>query len=211
MAADDAHVEPTLAAIAHGKHVVCEKPLASSASEALRLYQAAKAAGVKHLVCFNYRFFPAVRLAWELVHDGTLGDLHQARFRFSQEWRNDPSATLPTATGALGVLGCHAVDQARFLCGEISSVQALLSSPVTTSARLYNGRPIERDDVAAILAETESGLVVTIDASRFARPAEPPCLGAERLSGQRRLELGESRMCSGFTAGTLAAPLALQK
>src|SRR5665213_192385 len=65
--ADSAHVEPTLAAIGAGRHVVCEKPLASSAADARRMYEAAESSGVKHLVCFNYRFFPAVRLAWELV------------------------------------------------------------------------------------------------------------------------------------------------
>ena len=70
VAADAAHVEPTLAAIEAGKHVVCEKPLASNAADALRLYEAAEAKGVKHLVCFNYRFFPAVRLAWELIRRG---------------------------------------------------------------------------------------------------------------------------------------------
>jgi predicted dehydrogenase len=165
VAADAAHVEPTLAAIEHGKHVVCEKPLASSAADALRLYEAATQAGVKHLVCFNYRFFPAVRLAWELVHSGELGDLHQARFRYSQEWRNDPAAPLPSPTGVLGIIGCHAVDQARFLCGEIASVSAAVSSPVTTPARAYNGGPVDQDDAVAILAQLENGLVATIDAS----------------------------------------------
>ena len=82
LATDAAHVEPTLAAIGRGKHVVCEKPLASNAADALRLYEAATVAGVKHLVCFDYRFFPAVRLAWELVHGGELGELYQARFGY---------------------------------------------------------------------------------------------------------------------------------
>jgi predicted dehydrogenase len=165
VASDPAHLEPTLAAIHAGKHVVCEKPLASNATDALRLYEAAARAGVKHLVCFNYRFFPAVRLAWELVHDGEIGHLHQARFRYSQEWRTDPAASLGTPAGVLAIVGCHAVDQARFLCGEIASVQALVSSPVTTPARLAQGQPVDQDDVIAVLAQMESGLVATIDAS----------------------------------------------
>jgi predicted dehydrogenase len=162
---DAAHVEPTLAAIGAGKHVVVEKPLAANAADALRLYQAATAAGVKHLVCFNYRFFPAVRLAWELVQAGELGELHQARFRYSQEWRTDPSVALPSAAGVLAIIACHAVDQARFLCGEITSVQAAISSPVTTPARLYQGHPVQQDDVVAMVAHFESGLVAPIDAS----------------------------------------------
>jgi predicted dehydrogenase len=163
VAGDAAHVEPTLAAIEHGKHVVCEKPLASSAADAQRLYEAAEAAGVKHLVCFNYRFFPAVRLAWELLRDGELGELHQARFRYSQEWRTDPSGALPSPTGVLDIIGSHAVDQTRFLCGEIASVSAAIST--TAPERTFNGAPAETDDAVAILARLESGLVVTIDAS----------------------------------------------
>ena len=162
---DAVHVEPTLAAIEAGKHVVCEKPLASSAADALRLYEAAEHAGVKHLTCFNYRFFPAVRLAWELVHEGELGELYQARFRYSQSWRTDPSAPLPSPTGVIDIVGCHAVDQARFLCGEIVSVSAEIASPVTTPARRAAGRVVDQDDMFAAVARHESGLVSTIDAS----------------------------------------------
>jgi predicted dehydrogenase len=161
---DAAHVEPTLHAIAAGKHVICEKPLAASAADCARLYEAAAGAGVKHLVCFNYRFFPAVRLAWELVHGGELGQLYQARFRYSQEWRTAPGP-LPSAAGVQAIIACHAVDQARFLCGEITSVQASISSPVTTPDRLYRGGPVDQDDVVAMVARFDSGLVATIDAS----------------------------------------------
>ena len=164
---DAAHVETTLAAIAAGKHVICEKPLASTAADCAHLYEAAAAAGVKHLVCFNYRFFPAVRLAWELVHGGELGELYQARFRYSQEWRAAPGP-LPSAAGAQAIIACHVVDQARFLCGEIASVQASISSPVTTPDRLYRGGPIDQDDVVAMVARFDSGLLATLDASLVA-------------------------------------------
>jgi predicted dehydrogenase len=160
---DAVHVEPTLAAIEHGKHVVCEKPLASSAADARRLYEAAESAGVKHLTCFNYRFFPAVRLAWELIREGELGELHQARFRYSQEWRTDPAAELPSPTGALDIIGSHAIDQARFLIGEIDAVSAAIGS--ITARRTFRGGPAELDDTVSILAYLESGAVATIDAS----------------------------------------------
>jgi predicted dehydrogenase len=163
VAADAMHVEPTLAAIEAGKHVVCEKPLASTAADAQRLYEAADAAGVKNLVCFNYRFFPAVRLAWELVHGGELGELHQARFRYSQEWRTDVDVELPSPTGVLDIIGSHAIDQARFLCGEIGSVSAAIGALAET--RSFRGGPAETDDTVVILARLDSGLVATIDAS----------------------------------------------
>ncbi len=160
---DAAHVEPTLGAIEHGKHVVCEKPLASNAADARRLYDAAEAAGVKHLTCFNYRFFPAVRLAWELVHGGELGEIHQARFRYSQEWRNDPAAVLPSPTGALDIIGSHAIDQARFFLGEIYAVSAAIGS--ITGKRTFRGGPAELDDTVSAIAHLENGVVATIDAS----------------------------------------------
>jgi len=165
VAADAVHVEPTLAAIDAGKHVICEKPLASSAEDALRLYEAAGRKAVKNLVCFNYRFFPAVRFAWELLRQGEIGELYQARIRYSQEWRTDPSSSLPSPTGVVDVICSHAFDQARFLLGEILSVSAVISSPVTTRERLFEGRPAQQDDTVAVLAEIEGGLVATIDAS----------------------------------------------
>jgi predicted dehydrogenase len=126
-AADAAHVEPTLAAIAAGKHVICEKPLARSAADALRLWEAAERAAVKHLCCYNYRFVPAVQLARNMLRGGALGEVYQARFRYSQGW----SSVSPD--GSLVTIGCHAIDQARFLVGEIASVSALFSDPLSRS------------------------------------------------------------------------------
>jgi len=165
VAADDMHVEPTLEAIRAGKHVVCEKPLALGSADAERLLDAAETAGVKHMTCFNYRFMPAVALARQLVKEGEIGELHQVRFRYSQEWRTDPAAELPAPAGALTIIGCHAVDQARFLVGEITGVAARFSSPVTTPERRFRGRPVEQDDTVAMLVEFDGGLVGTIDAS----------------------------------------------
>ena len=160
---DATHVAPTLAAIEHGKHVVVEKPLANNAADAIRLWEAAEAAGVKHLTGFNYRFFPAVRLAWELLHEDELGEIRQARFRYSQEWRTDPKVELPSAAGALDIIACHAIDQARFLCGEIAGVSAETTS--IASERVYRGEPADPTDTVAMLAKLEGGAVATIDAS----------------------------------------------
>jgi predicted dehydrogenase len=175
---DETHVEPTLAAIAAGKHVIVEKPLALTAADAERLLEAAERAGVKHLTCFNYRFMPAVRLARDLIAGGELGELHQVRFRYSQEWRTDPDAQLPSGAGALTIIGCHAIDQARFLVGEIAGVSGRFASPVTTPERRHGGEPVEPDDTVAILAEFADGLVGTIDAS-LVSPGRKNMLGWE--------------------------------
>lgn len=169
---DATHFEPTLAAVKAGKHVICEKPLALTAAEATILEQAAITAGVKHLTCFNYRFVPAVRLAHDLIANGELGEIFSASFRYAQEWRTDPTAHLPSSTGALSLIGCHAIDQARYLVGEIESVSALITNPVTAAER---GEPI---DTVTALAQFAGGATGTIAASLIA-PGRRNMLGWE--------------------------------
>jgi predicted dehydrogenase len=159
-ASDPAHVDPTLAAIAAGKHVVCEKPLAHSVADARRMWEAAERAGVKHLCCYNYRFVPAVRLARDMLRRGELGDVYQARFRYSQDWR-------PPSPGGSG-LDCHAIDLARFLVGEITSVSALFTNPVTLPEQRRGGAVSGPADVMASLVCFANGATGTIDASACA-------------------------------------------
>ena len=162
-AADPAHVEPTLAAIAASKHVVCEKPLARSAADALGMWAAAERAAVKHLCCYNYRFVPAVRLARDMLRGGSLGAIYQARFRYSQGW----SSLSPD--GSLVTIGCHAIDQARFLVGEITSVSALFSDPLSSARDKADHEPPAPGDVVTALVRFASGATGTIDASGYCR------------------------------------------
>ena len=162
-AADEAHVQPTLAAIAAGKHVVCEKPLARRAADALAMWEAAEKAGVKHLCCYNYRFVPAVQLARNMLREGTLGEIYQARFRYSQSW----SPISPD--GSLVTIGCHAVDQARFLVGDIASVSALFGDPVSKGADKADPETPAPGDVTNALVRFANGAQGTIDASLCSR------------------------------------------
>ena len=117
------HAEPTIAAAEAGKHVVCEKPLARTADESHEVWQRVAAAGVKHMCAFNYRFVPAARLAREMLEAGELGDIYHFRGRYLQEWgdiddqvwRSDRDAA---GSGALGDLGAHVIDLARYLVGD---------------------------------------------------------------------------------------------
>jgi predicted dehydrogenase len=158
-AADEAHVGPTLAAIAAGKHVVCEKPLARGSADALAMWDAAEKAGVKHLCCYNYRFVPAVQLARNMLSDGSLGEVHQARFRYSQSW----SPISPD--GSLVTIGCHAIDQARFLIGEIASVSALFGDPVSKGSGKDDPEAPAPGDVTNALVRFANGAQGSIDAS----------------------------------------------
>ncbi len=158
-AADEVHVEPTLAAITAGKHVSCEKPLARNSADARRMWLAAEQAGVKHLCTYNYRFVPAVRLARAMLRRGELGDVFQARFRYSQDGRP------PSPVGALRTIGCHAIDQARFLVGEITSVSAMLTNPVITPDRPSDVDAAWPGQVVTAVIGFDNGACGTIDAS----------------------------------------------
>lgn len=161
VASDAAHVAPCEAALAAGKAVVCEKPLATSYSDAKRLADAAEQAGVLNAVAFNYRFMPAVRKAREIIESGELGDIFGGHFYYAQEWRNS-IGPLPTSAGAVNVIGCHAVDQARMLMGEIESVSAVFANPLPRSD---GSEPIDAFDSVVTFA---SGAIGTIGASLIA-------------------------------------------
>ena len=76
---DPEHCAPAIAAAQAGKHVICEKPLAMTVKDAAAMAAAVKKAGVTAMLCHNYRFFPAVRLARDLVTAGTLGTIYHFR------------------------------------------------------------------------------------------------------------------------------------
>lgn len=192
----DSHAEIAIAALAAGKHVLCEKPLANSVAEAERMVQAAGAAagrGVRAMVGFNYRRVPAVALAARLVADGRLGRLHHVRALYLQDWIADPAAPLVwrlqaerAGSGALGDIGAHIVDAAQFVTGQrIASVSGLTETFVRERPLvddLGDGRlgrvgpgggddrrgPVTVDDCALFTARLDGGAVATFEATRFA-------------------------------------------
>ena len=159
------HAEPTIAAAEAGKHVLCEKPLGRTAEESHEVWRRVAATGVKHLCGFNYRFVPAVRLARELIDEGALGEIRHFRGRYLQDWADDPKLDTwrfdPDAagSGALGDLGTHVIDLARYLVGEVRSVTGLVKTFVS-------GRKV--DDAIEAAVEFESGAIGTIESTRLA-------------------------------------------
>jgi len=167
---NDLHAEPTVAAAEAGKHVVCEKPLGRTAAESHEMWQRVELAGVKHLCAFNYRFVPAVRLAREMLEAGELGEVYHFRGRYLQEWITDPAFPRVwrldrsvAGSGALGDLGAHVVDLARYLVGEVRSVMGL----TRTFVQDRPGGRVDVDDAFESAVEFENGAVGTIEASRF--------------------------------------------
>jgi predicted dehydrogenase len=157
------HAEPTIAAAEAGKHVICEKPLGRDANESYETWQRVQATGVKHMCAFNYRFVPAVRLAYEIINSGELGDLQHFRGSYLQEWgttegdiwRFDKATA---GSGALGDLGTHVIDLARYLVGEIEAVAAMTQTFIPDR---------DVDDAVESVVRFENGTVGTIEASRF--------------------------------------------
>ena len=127
---DDLHVQPTLDAIRLGKHVICEKPLALNSKDAKEMYDAAEAAGVKHLTCFNYRFFPAVRLAYELIQQGHLGKIYHFAGSYYQDHGSFEETLAEdiwyvSGSGIDQGISTHLIDMSRFLLGDIATVSGM--------------------------------------------------------------------------------------
>jgi predicted dehydrogenase len=190
------HVEPTIAALRAGKHVVCEKPLALHAADARRMLEAARASGKRHMTGFNYRFVPAIQLARDLIQRGLLGELYHLRVQYLQQSLHDPDRPLGKVpegeslrVGSQLNLGSHATDLARFLVGELATVSAL-------TPRYRDRRPgpdggmidLRWDDAAISLVEFEDGATGTIEATRL----------ATGRANALRLEINGSRGSIGF-------------
>ena len=167
------HLEFALAAIAAGKHVVCEKPLATSTSDAAQLAAAATAAGVTATVPFVYRFHPMVREARARVRAGETGQLLSIQGSYLQDWLLASSddnwrvdAKLGGPSRAFADIGSHLCDLTEFVTGDrISRVQAL--TRIVFDQRATN-RGITTEDLVAVLVETGSGAIGTLLVSQVA-------------------------------------------
>jgi len=125
------HAPVSLAAIAAGKHVLCEKPLAVATEEATKMERAAAGSTVLTACGFNYRFVPAIRLLHQLLSDGRLGAVRHYRGLYLQDWlSNNPD--WPGGAGGSAVRDfSHLFDMLRHLVGEplsvVGSARSILS------------------------------------------------------------------------------------
>jgi predicted dehydrogenase len=174
----DSHAEIAIAAAEAGKAVICEKPLANTVKEAEAMLAAVQRAGVPHMVCHNYRRVPALQLARQIIEEGRLGRIHHFRAAYLQDWLVDPAFPRvwrldrnQAGSGALGDIGSHAIDLARFLVGEIvelcGAVETFLNERPLIEDPLRRG-PVTVDDAAAAVVRFENGALGTIEATRFA-------------------------------------------
>jgi predicted dehydrogenase len=176
------HAEISIAALAAGKHVLCEKPLANTVAEAETMAAAAgqaSARGIRSMTGFNYRRVPALALARQLVAAGRIGEIRHVRASYLQDWLVDPAFPLTwrlqadqAGSGALGDLGAHIVDLAQYLTGElITGVSGVAETFVAERPLPGTGRetgPVTVDDAVAFTARLTSGTLASFEATRFA-------------------------------------------
>ena len=181
------HAEIAIAAAEAGKHIYCEKPLATTSADAARIVEAVEKAGVTSIVGFNYLKNPAQAFARQLIQAGELGDITLFRGTFDQDflansdvpfsWRMDKNLA---GTGALGDLGSHTIGFAHFLVGDIAEVcginatrineRILSSSGSGYAAAAQSGaekRPVENEDITEFLIRFENGAIGSIGTSRI--------------------------------------------
>jgi len=176
------HAEISIAAAKAGKMVICEKPLALNAAQALEMVDAVEAAGVPNLVSFNYRRIPAVTLAKNLIDSGKLGRIFHYRANFLQDWTistDVPQGGMGTwrldakaaGSGVTGDLLAHCIDLALWQNGSVSSVNAMTETFVKERKSVETGKmePVEIDDACTFFCRFDNGSMGNFESTRYAR------------------------------------------
>ena len=163
------------AAIAAGKHVLCEKPLGLNYTQARELQVAAEQAGITHMVAFTFRFVPGLRYLKRLVGEGHFGEIRHWRLSYFTDFMLDPTRPMvwrnqraQAGAGVLADMGSHGIDFARYLLGDITAVSGV--------SRLYvRERPhpsgsglvrVDAEDACAFTVEFATGAIGTFDFNR---------------------------------------------
>jgi len=183
------HLPLAEAALAAGKHVVCEKPLALDAAGAQRLVEAAAGTGLQAAVPFVYRYYPTVREARQRVRDDATGRLRLLHGAYLQDWLlrpDDDNWRVDEALGgrsrAFADIGSHWCDLAQFISGHRIvrlSARLLTAVPERLSAagrRAFaaggpdgarEARAVTTEDAAVVLFETDAGALGTVTVSQI--------------------------------------------
>jgi predicted dehydrogenase len=176
------HAEIAIAAAEAGKMIICEKPLARDAAEALAMTEAVEKAGVLNLVSFNYRRIPAVTLAKKLIDEGKLGKIFHYRANFLQDWTINadvPQGGKDTwrldvkeaGSGVTGDLLAHCIDIALWQNGPVKDVTALTETFVKERKNAVTGKlePVGIDDACTFICRFANGSLGNFESTRYAR------------------------------------------
>ena len=180
---DAAHHATTMPILRAGKHILCEKPLATNAAHALEMAEAAARAGVVNMVNLTYRNVAALQRAAELVAEGAIGEIRHLEASYLQswlvqdawgEWFSQPQwlwrlSTVHGSKGVLGDIGIHILDFATFVAGlDVAEV----SGQLTTFDKAPGGKigeyVLDANDSATMQVRLTNGALGTVTATRFA-------------------------------------------
>lgn len=147
---NNVHAEIAIAALKAGKHVLCEKPIASTSEDAKAMAEAAeevKKDGIISMCAYQYRRVPAIVLAKKFIDEGSLGKILNVRATYLQSWSADPSSPLSwrfqkeiAGAGTLGDIASHVIDISQYLAGDIKEV-------VSTVETYIKERPVQEGGV----------------------------------------------------------------
>ncbi|MES2549393.1 MAG: Gfo/Idh/MocA family oxidoreductase [Pseudomonadota bacterium] len=180
---DAAHYVTTLPFLAAGRHVLCEKPLATNAAHAEEMAAAAATAGVVNMVNLSYRNVPALQHAAQMVRDGAIGTIRHFEASYLQSWLTQPAwghwdkepqwlwrlSTKHGSKGVLGDVGIHILDFATFIAGmDATQVSCLLQTFDKAPGGQIGEYVLDANDSATMQVRLANGALGTVAATRFA-------------------------------------------
>jgi len=179
---DAFHAPISLKAIAAGKHVLCEKPLATNYADAAAMASAAKRKKIINMVNLSYRDSPAIHRAHDLVSRGMIGRVMHVEASYLQswlasrhwgDWRTTRAwlwrlSTRHGSGGVLGDIGVHILDFASYAAGDIKSVNCRLKTFPKAKGNRVGEYVLDANDSAVITVELAGGAIGTIHATRWA-------------------------------------------
>ncbi|MDM7933486.1 Gfo/Idh/MocA family oxidoreductase [Tabrizicola sp.] len=180
---DAAHYATTLPFLAAGKHVLCEKPLATNAAHAEEMAGAAAQAGVVNMVNLSYRNVPALQQAARMVREGAIGTIRHFEASYLQSWLTQPAwghwdreaqwlwrlSTAHGSKGVLGDVGIHILDFATFVAGmDAAEVSCLLQTFDKAPGGKIGDYTLDANDSATMQLRLSNGALGTVAATRFA-------------------------------------------
>ncbi len=176
---NDAHFSIAMAAAEAKKPFALEKPITLNKNEADLLYDLTIKNDVKNMICFSYRFKAAARYAKDLIASGFLGDIYHINSQYFQSWAM-PNNEVPliwrlekakTGSGALGDLGCHALDLVRFITDKEYLSVVSQTGTIIKKRKFLDGSgegDVDVDDFCNYMAEMEGSTSATFSITRFA-------------------------------------------
>ena len=180
---DAAHFATTMPVLAAGKHILCEKPLATNAADAGAMAAAAAAAGVVNMVNLSYRNVAGLQAGARMVRDGAIGTVRHLEASYLQSWLTQPAwghwdresqwqwrlSSKHGSKGVLGDVGIHILDFATFVAGqEVKEVSCRLATFPKAAGDRIGDFVLDANDSATMQVMLGNGALGTVAATRFA-------------------------------------------